>query len=174
MPEEDEKTPLGWVQDKILTDEILKAMEATEEPDYVYTISVQGHGAYPEEPLYEDPEITVTGAESDEANCMWEYYVNEIHEMDQFVKDLVAMLEAREEPTILLLYGDHLPTMGLEEIDLMNYNLFQTEYVIWDNMGLEREVKNIYAYQAMAEVLDDLDIHEVYVLIQHLLRLLIL
>lgn len=160
MDTQDDVNELGWMRDENLIKYISDCLDSSDNQDLVFTVSVQGHGAYPEEPLYEDPEITVTGAESDEANCMWEYYVNEIHEMDQFVKDLVAMLEAREEPTILLLYGDHLPTMGLEEIDLMNYNLFQTEYVIWDNMGLEREVKNIYAYQAMAEVLDDLDIHE--------------
>lgn len=160
MDTQDNVNELGWMRDENLIKYISDCLDSSDNQDLVFTVSVQGHGAYPEEPLYEDPEITVTGAESDEANCMWEYYVNEIHEMDQFVKNLVAMLEAREEPTILLLYGDHLPTMGLEEIDLMNYNLFQTEYVIWDNMGLEREVKNIYAYQAMAEVLDDLDIHE--------------
>ena len=160
MDTQDDVNELGWMRDENLIKYISDCLDSSDNQDLVFTVSVQGHGAYPEEPLYEDREITVTGAESDEANCMWEYYVNEIHEMDQFVKDLVAMLEAREEPTILLLYGDHLPTMGLEEIDLMNYNLFQTEYVIWDNMGLEREVKNIYAYQAMAEVLDDLDIHE--------------
>lgn len=160
MDTQDDVNELGWMRDENLIKYISDCLDSSDNQDLVFTVSVQGHGAYPEEPLYEDPKITVTGAESDEANCMWEYYVNEIHEMDQFVKDLVAMLEARDEPTVLLLYGDHLPTMGLEEIDLMNYNLFQTEYVIWDNMGLERETKNIYAYQAMAEVLDRLDIHE--------------
>lgn len=29
---------------------------------YVYTISVQGHGDYPTEPVLSDPEIKVTGA----------------------------------------------------------------------------------------------------------------
>ena len=42
MPREDEQNPLGWVKDEVLTEEILKAMKSTEEPDYIYTISVQG------------------------------------------------------------------------------------------------------------------------------------
>ena len=61
MPREDEKNPLGWVEDQVLTDHILDCLESSEGPDYVYTISVQGHGAYPDEPLLEDPEIEVTG-----------------------------------------------------------------------------------------------------------------
>ena len=62
MPQEDQKNSLGWVKDSVLTDEILKCLDSTEEPDYVYTISVQGHGAYPEEPVLEDPEIMVSGS----------------------------------------------------------------------------------------------------------------
>ena len=160
MDTQDDINPLGWMRDENLIKYIESALDSSDNQDLVFTVSVQGHGAYPEEPMYEDPQILVSGAESDEANCKWEYYVNEIYEMDQFVYDLIQMLEAREEPTVLLLYGDHLPTMGLNELDLMNYNLFQTEYVIWDNIGLERKVKNICAYQIMAEILDRLDIHE--------------
>lgn len=60
MPDISDTTPMGWVKDHILTDEIFKAMESTEGPDYVYTISVQGHGDYPTEPVLSDPEIKVT------------------------------------------------------------------------------------------------------------------
>ena len=49
MARENEKNPNGWVKDEVLTDEILKCLDSTEGPDYVYTISVQGHGAYPDE-----------------------------------------------------------------------------------------------------------------------------
>ena len=62
MARENEKNPMGWAKDEVLTDEIMKCLDSTEGPDYVYTISVQGHGAYPEEQLIDDPEITVSGA----------------------------------------------------------------------------------------------------------------
>ncbi|MDO4276567.1 MAG: sulfatase-like hydrolase/transferase [Eubacteriales bacterium] len=160
MPEEDQKNPLGWVKDSILTDEIIKCLDSTEEPDYVYTISVQGHGAYPSEPLLEDPEITVTGAPTEEENNQWEYYVNEIREMDNFVKDLVERLSEYPEDVVLVMYGDHLPTMGLSVEDLKNKYLFQTEYVIWDNFGLQKKDENLSSYQIAAEVLDRIGIHE--------------
>ena len=160
MARENEKNPNGWVKDEVLTDEILKCLDSTEGPDYVYTISVQGHGAYPDEQILEDPEITVSGASTEAENNKWEYYVNEIHEMDNFVKELTDKLADYPEDVVLVMYGDHLPTMGLTVEDLDNKYLFQTEYVMWDNFGLQKKEENLAAYQMAAEVMDRVGIHE--------------
>lgn len=161
MADTTDRTPGGWLKDHILTEEILKCLDSTEERDYIYTVSVQGHGDYPQEPVLTDPEIRVTGAERREKNnYAWEYYCNEIHEMDDFLRELTAALEEYPEPVILVMYGDHLPTMGLKTVDLENRYLFQTEYVIWDNMDLPVEDGNLSAYQIGAKVLDMAGIHE--------------
>ena len=160
MKDENQKNPLGWTKDSVLTDEIVKCLDSTEGPDYVYTISVQGHGDYPSEPVLENPEITVSGAPTDELNNKWEYYVNQIHEMDNFVKELTDKLEDYPEDVVLVMYGDHLPTMGLTVEDVENKYLFQTEYVMWDNFGLKKKNENLAAYQMAAEVMDRVGIHE--------------
>ena len=160
MAEQDDTNPNDWIRDKNLTKYILQAMESTEGPDYVYTISVQGHGDYPEEPVLENPKIKVSGASTQAENYKWEYYCNQIYEMDQFVKELTDTLSKLDEDVVLVMYGDHLPTMGLTVTDMKNKYLFQTEYVIWDNMGLEKKDKNLAAYQMAAEVLDRVGIHE--------------
>lgn len=161
MPEEEDKNPLGWTRDRVLTEEIIKCLDSTEDqPDYVYTISVQGHGSYPEEPELEEPEITVTGSPTEAKNNQWEYYVNQIREMDDFVKELTDALEKYPEDVILVMYGDHLPTMDLTVEDVKNRYLFQTQYVMWDNFGLEKKDVNLAAYQMAAEVLDRVGIHE--------------
>lgn len=49
----------------------------------------QGHGNYPTEKVIENPKITVTGAPTEEKNNAWEYYVNQVYEMDQFAGNLV-------------------------------------------------------------------------------------
>ncbi|MGN0313240.1 MAG: LTA synthase family protein [Fusicatenibacter sp.] len=161
MPDISDVTETGWVKDHILTDEIIKTLDSTEERDYIYTISVQGHGDYPTEPVLDNPLITVTGAEDREKNnYSWEYYIQQIHEMDEFVRELTSTLSRYPEPVVLVMYGDHLPTMGLKMEDLENRYLYQTQYVIWDNMGLEREEENIASYQMAAEVMDRVGIHE--------------
>ena len=170
MPEEEDKNPLGWTKDEVLTDEIIKCLDSSEGSDYIYTISVQGHGAYPEEELLDDLEITVTGAATEEKNTQWEYYVNQIHEMDNFVKELTDALADYPEDVVLVMYGDHLPTMGLKVENLNNKYLFQTEYVMWDNFGMEKKDVNLAAYQMAAEVMDRVGIHEVTVFRYHQAR----
>ena len=109
--------------------------------------------------MLENPRIRVSGLEDEGRKNAWEYYVNQLYETDEFIGDLVEMLEQRGEPTVLFLYGDHLPTMGLESKDLTGRYLYNTNYVMWDNIGLKEVDKNIASYQAMAEVFDRLDIH---------------
>ena len=152
-------TENGWAKDDILIDHILEAMDTTEQQDFVFGISVQGHGDYPEEKLIENPTITVDGIEDEALKNKWEYYVNQVYEMDAFAGNLVKALEERGEPTVVVFYGDHLPTMGLKAEDLKSRYLYNTNYVIWDNIGLEKEDRNIPAYQIMADVFERLDIH---------------
>ncbi|QDW75167.1 LTA synthase family protein [Lachnospiraceae bacterium KGMB03038] len=152
-------TENGWAKDDILVDHILDAMDSTEQKDFVFTISVQGHGDYPEEKKIENPEITVEGIEDEALKNKWEYYVNQVYEMDQFAGNLIKAIEERGEPTVVVFYGDHLPTMGLKAEDLKSRYLYNTNYVIWDNIGLEKEDRNIPSYQIMADVFDRLGIH---------------
>lgn len=155
-----EYTPMGWAKDKDLVGQITDALDSTKEKDYVYTISVQGHGSYPSEPILNNPEIEVFGCRNVEQKNSFTYYVNQIHDMDKFIQELVDELSKRQEPTVLVMYGDHLPTLGLEASQLVNHSLFQTEYVIWDNMGLEVIDKSVTAYQLTATVLERIGIQE--------------
>lgn len=152
-------TPKGWATDDILVPNIMESMDTTEGQDFVFTITVEGHGEYPTEKVLENPEIVVSGVEDEGERNAWEYYVNLMHETDKFVKELIDAVEARNEPTVLVFYGDHLPTMNLEAKDLKSKYLYNTNYVIWDNIGLEKKDGNYAAYQIMAEVFDRLDIH---------------
>ena len=154
-----ELTPKNWAKDAMLTDQILQALDATEgQPDLVFTVSVQGHGKYPADPVLEDPAITVEACPDEDYHYAMEYYVNQVHEMDAFVGELTAALEEREERTVLVLYGDHLPALGLTAADLESGSLYRTEYILWDNLGLEKEDKDLAAYQLSADVLGRLGI----------------
>lgn len=152
-------TENGWAKDDILIQHIIDAMNTTEQRDFVFGVSVQGHGDYPEEQIIDNPKIKVEGIEDEGLKNKWEYYVNQVYEMDKFAGDLVKTLEERGEPTVVVFYGDHLPTMGLKAEDLKSRYLYNTNYVIWDNIGLQKEDRNIPSYQIMADVFDRLDIH---------------
>lgn len=150
------RTPKGWARDNVLTENIMDALNSTENEDYIYTISVQGHGKYPTEQMIEDPEITCEEAPTEELKWSWEYYANQIHEMDEFIKDLTTTLEKYDEPTIVVMYGDHLPALdNLTEDNIRkDRSLYQTDYVIWSNYNFEKKTDKDYAaYQIGSELL---------------------
>jgi hypothetical protein len=85
--------------------------------------------------------------------------VNQINEVDLFIGDLVEELSNSDEDTVLVLFGDHLPSLGLKANDLANGSIYQTEYVIWDNMKLKTKDKNIKAFQMASVTLNKVGIH---------------
>ena len=156
-----EYTPLGtWATDDILLPAVQKSLDSTKSPDFIYTITVQGHGAYPTEKVIENPEITVTGSGSEKTDNQWEYYVNEIHEVDKFIGNLIDDLSKRDEKTVAVFFGDHLPSLDLTASDMKSGSLYKTRYATWNNFGLEKENKNTVSYRLVADTLNSIGIHE--------------
>lgn len=152
-----EKTPKNWAKDDVLVDCMLDALDSTKARDMIYTISVQGHGKYPGEQVLSDPHVTVTKAPSEELKWKYEYYANQIYEMDEFIGELTEEFAKYDEPIVLVMYGDHIPAIDLTEDDLQNGNLYGTEYVIWSNFGLEGDDEDMYTYQLTSHLLEMLD-----------------
>lgn len=151
---------VGWVKDSCLTSEIIKTIESSDEPDLIYTISVQGHGAYPTEPVLEHEIVTVTGLDTTEQENAYTYYANQLREMDHFIRDLVTALRKTDEKCVLVLFGDHLPTLGIEQEMIGDKSLFETPCVIWDNIGLEKQDLSLEAYQLSSYVFNRLGYHQ--------------
>lgn len=148
-----EKNELGWAKDRVLVGQIMKVLSKTKEQDFIYAISVQGHGAYPEEPLLLETRLDIRLPEElEDYYYQYLYYVHQLNEMDSFLKELVLNLSACQEKSVLVLYGDHLPSLGLSDELLKNGNAFQTEYVIWSNFELKAEDADIQAYQLSSRV----------------------
>lgn len=143
----------GFAKDYILTNEILETLTSTRNRDYIYAVSVQAHGDYSDVRQGDPQPIFVRYTNETKENA-WSYYVNQIKEVDQFIGELIDLLEHYEEPTILVLYGDHIPGMGLEMDDITNERLTATEYVIWSNYDMTQEDKDLEAYQLTSQVLE--------------------
>ena len=134
------KTPKNWAKDSLLTEQILDALNSTEGSDYIYTISVQGHGKYPTEQVIENPAITVTQYQTEEQRWAYEYYANQIYEMDLFVKELTDTLNNYDEDVILVMYGDHLPALDMTEDSMADgSSIFQTQYIVWSNFDMKEK-----------------------------------
>ncbi|MDO5346451.1 MAG: LTA synthase family protein [Lachnospiraceae bacterium] len=143
-------TATDWVKDATLVDEIKTALDSTAKPDFVFAVSVQGHGSYPSD-AEEDyiHHVTVSSSSiTDEAYLnQISYYVNQLYEMDQFIGELLKMLRSRAEATVLVMYGDHLPSLDFTDELLSSGSVYETDYVIWNNAGLTFADQPLQAYE---------------------------
>ena len=159
----DEFTAMNWAKDKVLTGEIEKALKSSEGSDFVYAVSVQGHGSYPSDPETDyERHVTVSSSVIEDEAYLNQiaYYANQLYEMDQFIGELVEMLEESGEDTILVMYGDHLPSLNLSDDTLSAGTVYQTEYFIWNNMGLTFEDEDMEAYETGSKVLGAMNIKD--------------
>lgn len=157
-----EYTPNGsWPTDDILVNETMKTFDATpDQSDFTYIITVSTHGDYPKEQVIENPEFTVSGVDDEGMANAWTYYVNQLNASDRFISSLIDRLSKRDEDTIVVMFGDHLPTMGLKDSDMKSGDIYKTKYITWNNMGLPKEDADLYAYQLLANTTNKVNIHE--------------
>jgi hypothetical protein len=154
-------TPRKWAKDYLLTGEILAAMKSTTGADFVFTVSVQGHGEYPKDKMIADEDLdvlVVSGIEDEEHKNAVEYYVQQIHEMDQFVEELTESIDDLEEDTIVVFYGDHLPVLNLTEDDLVNHSIYETQYLMTSNFNMVKIDEDLASYQLSSMLFERLGI----------------
>ena len=147
---------LGWARDSALIDPINDAFDSSDDKDFIYTVAVQTHGTYPNDVKDSAKKIYAYGV-SEEIREQYEYYLSQIHEVDTFVGDLISNLEKRDEPTVLVIFGDHMP--GFDFGDGRLDDKYQTEYVLWSNFSMDNINKDLHSYQLYSYVLDRLNLN---------------
>ena len=148
-------TPTHWAKDVTIPTDILRCLDQTEGSDFVFTISVQGHGRYPDRPYTDDVDHVQVTYDEKETEQQFHYYLNQIYEMDQMIGELKDALDARGEDYILLLYGDHLPSLNITDEKLTAGNVFQTEYVLVNNINLDMPDRDILASEVSNRIIDE-------------------
>lgn len=147
----------AWAHDALLTGEILYLLNSTKEADLVYTVSVQGHGKYPDEYIPAEDDILITeGLENEAVRSHFTYYINQLNEMDGFIRDLYEAVMAMEEDTVLVFYGDHLPSIARDEGVSLSTSDFQTEYIIISNYEtpVQGRDQELCAYEIFPTVME--------------------
>ncbi|MDO4458521.1 MAG: LTA synthase family protein [Clostridia bacterium] len=147
----------GWMRDEYLLPEIKRCLKSTENQDYIYTITVQTHGSYPSD-YRPDNKIKALfyQIEDDGLTNQIEFYANVMRDADAFLQSLCEWLDTFEEPTVVVMYGDHMPSLKIDSSELMFGDLFETEYIMYSNFEMEKQRKDLEAYQLSSYVMERL------------------
>lgn len=141
----------AYIRDTELTKKILRVIEQSENPDFVFALSMQAHGPYSGE-ANPDNRIKVSGDLRPETKAILENYTNIISDVDLSLKLLIEGLEQLGEPSAVVFFGDHLPMLGrdydvyretgffLDESSYTDYlRKYTVPFVIWDNFSAQKE-----------------------------------
>ncbi len=130
-----------YVSDRSAFDKLTEIIKEKEEPAFLFEVTMQNHGPYQYEGF--EPGLLVGDGSCPEAN----EFASVIRETDRALGELIETLRTCEEPTILVLFGDHLPSMPKEFYQSFNgftrespgaerLLYYQTPYVIWANYDI--------------------------------------
>ena len=132
-----------------IIDDYEAAKKDSDDPFYLFNVTMQNHGAYTGKRGLVDAKITI----KDEAlyNFEAEQYINLAKLSDDAFKMLVEYFENTDDPTLIVMFGDHQPPIsnsfystqfGKSVDDLsteQKANWYSTPYVIWANYDIEEE-----------------------------------
>jgi phosphoglycerol transferase MdoB-like AlkP superfamily enzyme len=143
----------GFIDDvsdfnKIIS-EYEKHKTSSDEPFYMFNVTMQNHSSYDMD--YEDIPNTIKITDEKKRDDMAERYLNLIHLSDAAVKDLVEYFKKQDEPTIIVFFGDHEPSINdkfyqriigkdLDNLtDAESMELYKTPFFIWANYDIEEK-----------------------------------
>ena len=137
-----------YVSDAYFTDQIIDVIEKTEEPLFLYGVSMQNHVPYLSDKYEKFGGSNITGESSlldDNLTQRMNAYLQGTNDADRELQRLINHIEEAQKPTILIFFGDHIPLIGVNGVEFYNllgtgdYELYNTNYLIWDNINLEKK-----------------------------------
>lgn len=125
------------------------------EPYFNFSVTYQNHGPYPDEELSDKQYLVKQDHYKDKDYNIINNYMAGINKTDMALKKLFDYFRNEEEPTIIVVFGDHNPWLGVDnsvyhmlgiDINLGDVegfkNYYQTPYLIWGNSEAKRVVNN--------------------------------
>ncbi|WP_246666006.1 LTA synthase family protein [Aquamicrobium sp. LC103] len=97
--------------DEALTEEIIKQAEAATDPLFLFAVTLQGHGPYGSD-RYPEPKHEVITAAGEAARSSIQSFAEGAADADKSLRRLIRWAAKREQPTVIALFGDHLPPLG--------------------------------------------------------------
>lgn len=137
-----------YVSDDSCVDRVIKEFEKSEDPCFIFNVTMQNHSAYTSEYANFTPDITVDGVDSFALST----YLSLMKLSDAALERLITYLSQVEEETILVFFGDHQPADSVVE-DIWRVNgvdpdnlteeqeclRYQVPFVVWANYDIEEK-----------------------------------
>lgn len=116
-------------------------------PQFIFNVTMQNHGGY--NSVSPSVDVTVKPTDEDLQLSQIEEYLSLAHATDAAFKDLIDYFSTVDEPTVILMFGDHQPGVSDATLKAMGPDMFEegasvavkekqytVPYVMWANFDL--------------------------------------
>ncbi|PZN55774.1 MAG: cation tolerance protein CutA [Proteobacteria bacterium] len=110
LPPMAKRGPLA--SDTAMTDQIIREAETTDRPFFFFAVSLQNHGPYEPRRYGTSTTHSASSPIGEWARASLESYAEGVSDADRELKRLIDWAQARERPTVIAFFGDHLPPLG--------------------------------------------------------------
>lgn len=131
-----------------ITHDYEQQRKSTDAPYFGYTMTIQNHSSY-DVPFdnFDDKRIVVENADATDLG----YYLSLIKYSDEMFENLINYYKNTDEPTVILLTGDHQPRIHDESMDSItngewrNWNdeemmrRYEVPFLIWANYDIDKK-----------------------------------
>lgn len=137
-----------YVSDDSCVDRIIKEVERSEDPCFVFNVTMQNHSSYASKYDNFDPDITVEGSDSFQLST----YLSLVKLSDAALEKLIHHFSESDEETVIVFFGDHQPAdsvvsdiwtlNGVDESELteeQQCQRYQVPFVVWANYDIEEQ-----------------------------------
>jgi hypothetical protein len=131
-----------WVSDSGFYTTLEEMLAAEKQPTFLFAVTMQNHGSYGDEYDNLDEPISILQPRGDYPQA--EQYINLAHLSDIAFQELTAYYETVDEPTLIVMFGDHFPAVESEFLDTLfpaddPLSQYTTPFVVWANYDLDKE-----------------------------------
>lgn len=148
----------GYFKDEALADVIEERLDAAQDPSFIFAITIENHTLY--ENKYSNTEVKLSSDKLSESELSeLEQYSQGVLSADRFIKKMIDYVDNAERPTILYIWGDHLPALSaFNTLGFINdkYNKYTTAIIAYSNYkDIEIGCEYITPNQIAPQVLRD-------------------
>ncbi len=143
-----------FISDQAAFEKIIEVFEnkETDEKQFIFEVTMQNHSGYSKDypDLTEEVQLSEVARETVQTRAA-EKYLTLIKKSDEALGSLIDYFETVEEPTIIVMFGDHEPTDYITDViaQLTGYDAdasleeqqkqYLVPYMIWNNFDMEME-----------------------------------
>lgn len=100
-----------YISDLSMSKEIIAELEKQKQPTFIHAVTMQNHFPFTEGRFGEN-QIEISGLENEESKAELETYTEGLRRSDEALQYLIEELDNLDRPTLLVFFGDHLPSLG--------------------------------------------------------------